>query len=210
MFRPNRIGSPYIHTGIGSVSTTLMTIAVNAVNTSSFSGNIINATAQADFGSNRLQYQNATNVTIPAYTRAHFGQQFAITPPISGDAVGIEISGSLILPGTDALALIPFLAKLATPASATLEGVNFLHIPTYFASTNWPLDGGTTDSGRALTYKEQLVIQGDTTYLSGTWAHGVAVYNWDAAGSNFTWFTAGFAIRQLNDQQNIGYRDTRR
>lgn len=202
MFRPNRIGTPVIHDDTGANNAAAFTSGAQNLNAPTNTINIINPTAQLDFGRNSMHWYAGVNYAIPVTSKAAFGQQFVISPPIDGDAVGLELLGSFStnLPA-DAL-MRPIFGRLLNAATATLQPVDFAGNPTGF--------GDASNNGaslRTVTYKEQFVISAASA--GGLFGHGVQIQTWSAATAIY-FFNCEFSIRQLNDQQNIAYRDTRR
>ncbi|TWW08257.1 hypothetical protein E3A20_26140 [Planctomyces bekefii] len=86
--------------------------------------------------------------------------------------------------------------------------VTMQDIPTHFGPTNIPTNWDEATTVTNITYKEQVVVQNPIT-TDAAYSHGFTLYN---AGPNCNIYQAlvTFSIRQLNDQQDIAYRDTRK
>lgn len=209
MFRPNRIGTPYIHQDIISADTTNFTLAQAALTTANYPFNAINGTPILDFGTTILHWTGTEAVT--ALNRFAFGQQFTITAPLNGDTVGLELhsffQGSINI----STIMIPFIAKVTTPL-ALLAGAVLASSPTMFGTSINAYSGQAAAVQQLRIprgYKEQVIVR-DTTRLFGTYCHGYIFEDNSAAGWNLIDMHWSAGVRQLNDQQAVGYRDTRR
>jgi len=205
MFRPNRIGTPTIHVTADGASTSSFAPATSAFTAAEINGNVINTTPLTDFGESAISW-NAAAATTAANVKFAILHQITVPPPIQGDVVGIEINASLIIRVPQDCMIIPVFCKLDAAGAGQLNGVNSTGEPTYH-STPSPAVAASTETTRSLTYKNQIIVR-DTAGLFGTYAHGFLLYMLTAL--NTTWFKMDASVRQLNDQQNIGYRDTLR
>ncbi|QXP08660.1 MAG: hypothetical protein [Arizlama microvirus] len=209
MFRPNRIGTPIIHTPTTNFSTADITLAQNTRATVGHPCNIMNAAAVADFGFTSLTW-NATEAVTANY-KFGIAQQFTVTEPISGDAVGIELNfnGAFLLPASTMVC--GFFGRLSAATAAVLANTATNENAHYFAAHQIQDPVDDTLIMTSFSYQEQLVLRDtDPTVLAGTYAHGIAIFDNSGAGWNFTQFHAAASVRQLNDQESVGYRDTRR
>lgn len=205
MFRANRIGHPVIHQQSNTTNTT-NTWAAGTLNTAAFSAaNVVNASPLLDFGQSRLHW-NATQ-SLAAATKYGITQQFTITQPLNGDTVGVELCGSIIVDASLNVLLIPFFARTTGAAATVLGVVNFLDQPTFFDCDKQNNDISTR-LAQTMFYKEELIIQASS--IGATYVHGFAIMNTTAGAIPITYMDVQFSERQLNDQQSIGYRDTRR
>lgn len=211
MFRPNRIGSPVIHNDAGIGDTTNWTVQEAIYDNAATPFNVINASPMGDFGRSGLIWNGTESIT--AVRKAHLVQQFTVTAPLNGNVVGVELSAQIYLPTLKAVTIIPVFFKMTAALGAILAGAaNSSDMPTYFGQSLAGDEGDSDVAIRHLSYKEQLIIQGDSpTDVSGVYAHGFGLFN-NSAGSAapLSGFFMSAAIRQLNDQQSVAYRDTLR
>jgi len=207
MFRPNRIGTPKIWQDNATASVTAFTMNTELLTSAIFGGNVINAAAQADFGRDAV-YWTAAARTIPLSAKWCIGQQFTVTQPISGDTVGLELNGGLLIHITGSTIIQPFVAKVATPAMAAQWDAFDVSGPTLLMQP-W---NDRSNLGNARTYRDQVVLNGSNSTIAGTYVHGFCISEsaTTPAAVTFTHLYAEFSVRQLNDQQDVSYRDTRR
>lgn len=208
MFRPNRIGTPYIlDNSLDDDDTSSYTVAEDAVSTAAFHANIINAAPLQDFGRTSLYWTGAAR-TLTASKRMAIAGQFTITPPLAGDVVGVELMGAIQFPCTGNISVQPFIAKAQSTAGAVLASVA-LYQPQLL-----PVDpiASQGQNLRNMSYRNQVIIRQPTLTLDGTYVHGFLITEAQTTPANitWTWFFAQYGIRQLNDQQDVGYRDTLR
>lgn len=207
MFRPNRIGTPYIHDSDGAASTADFTLSDELIASSLFPSNVINASPALDFQRSAISWVGTE--AVAALNRFCFGQQFTITQPLDGDTVGLELSGAIraLIPASASIR--PRLNKMTAAQAAIFASDQSADIPTYFAEPYNGLQGDDDLVHRAWFYKESIVVRGSSIVLPGTYLHGFEIEN-NGAGFNLTSFDIHCSVRQLNDQQSIGYRDTLR
>lgn len=210
MFRADRIGSPYIHQGTSNNSVAAFTLNVLGLTSNSWNGNVISSAPLLDFGRLALTW-NGTPVSLPAGNRCSFLMPFTITEPLNGDTVGVEMAAAITLNCNDNLALRPIFGKLVAAGGATLAQVTFADFPTRFGKTQTAPVGATgASSHRFYQYKDELIVQYPSGSVGGPYAHGVEVLNQSGAASSIAALQMSASVRQLNDQQTIGYRDTRK
>ncbi len=201
MFRGNRIGTPVsIPTTDNSVTTVWAPSAAGIADL--LKGNVINATPVLDFATSCIRVGVVTP-QIPAFSIISLVQQFTVTAPLQGNVVGVEVSGGGFFPDIGNNCTIWPVAYKIDTAATTLLGAVQGGASCIFGNNgpDHPANQHTTN------YKDQLLI--DTT-TGGTYAHGFAIYNTTNAAVAISYFRMNAFIRQLNDQQNIEYRDTRR
>lgn len=205
MFRPNRIGTPNIHqnTGVGSVAN--FTWTNRAINDSSYSFNVINASPLADFGYSNINW--AGTETITSGNRVGVGQQFTVTKPLAGNVVGIELTGHITLTFPGNSLIVPMFGKVTAAAGALWDPVTVSDQPCQLDVALMPVPGATTGQYRNGYYKTQVITEVDE---GATYVHGFQLLNFAGAGYDVSWISAGFGVRQLNDQQDVNYRDTLR
>jgi len=205
MFRPNRIGTPYIMDVGGVDNTSAFTISTQANSSAFYAGNVINAIPVGDYGRSHLHWAGAAR-TLPASNKWCIGQQFTVTPPIGGDVVGVEVSGSINIPLTSNTGIMAFLGKLTEASSGVLDDF------ATAAPMLMPITNGGVSGLRTPSYKEQVIIRDVADGVGGTYVHGFVFLEGATtpAAQTFAWFDGFCSIRQLNDQQDIGYRDTLR
>lgn len=200
MFRGNRIGTPHINTTVFTSSTAAITPNNGAI-VQPLRGNVINPTPLADFGQTSVKWTGA--FTMPLNEGAALLQQFAISLPPNGDTVGVEIGGSIIIRATNNPLLVPVATKLQA-ASGTLFGA--VTANTDAESTLEPTIHRSGDIHHC-QYQTQIIFN-KGAFLAGTYAHGIKIQA--STASVVSDFTIECYVRQLNDQQTINYRDTRR
>lgn len=209
MFRPNRIGTPNLHTGLYDTSTADWAPSQAArTSLAAFGANVINAVPQADFGKNCLAWTGAASEVITANYKFSLVQQFTVTPPLAGDVVGIEIIAHLKILCPASATIRGTYGKTSAAAGAILAAVSFDDIPTQFDANDFPSYSDDTIVMRDAYYLTQVIQQYSTN--SGTFLHGFEIIDNSGANFNLDHFTMNAAVRQLNDQQDIGYRDTLR
>lgn len=207
MFRADRIGTPVLHqanTPVTSVANPAL--QANSVNLNVVNGHQVNAVNVLDFGVTNLQWVPATAPTLADGQQVFMGQVVTLTPPIAGDAFGFELIGGIRLRSDASLAIVPIFVSLSTITGTLLGQISSL---TPYAQIAEGLQPGTAASAnRNHFYKTQVV---HNTPSSGiVIAHGFLIQNASGAGRVLTSMTLDFGVRQLNDQQSISYRDTRR
>lgn len=211
MFRVNRIGTPTILSGNFLASSATGWMNADAITTGLWGGSVINAAPVGDFAYNFLHWANGVGEPIPASSRFIIGQQFNIEQPINGDVAGVELNGTLELPAlasTGIQIIAPIFYRAVAAAGAVLGAVESLSSPVYL---DMQPAGFTLGGYGERTYKTQVIANtNESLPVEGTYVHGFQVANLTAAPVNLTWFNAGYSVRQLNDQQQIGYRDTLR
>lgn len=207
MFRPNRVGTPYIFSETSNVVTADYTpVESDPTGNSAYTGNAINATPLLDFGQTSLYIARAE--TYAAARRSGFIHQFTISQPLAGDVAGLELIGHIttLIPG-DAC-ITPFFGK-RNGTAALLGSVSFGNGSAIQIGPSSPaIPGNTTAAVRSLSFQAQVIVR-DTTLAFGDFGAGFFI-NTGATPWSFTWAHISASIRQLNDQENIGYRDTLR
>jgi len=205
MFRPNRIGTPIQYQTINSPTSSDFTLSVSLNTANTYPANVINAAPHLDFGTDNVHFSGTE--ALAAASKCALVQQFTITPPVNGDTVGVEVSGSLLIATSVPVIIRPIFAKMVTALSGLLTGTAGTNSPVSFGSMD-----GISDAGDSvlqnIEYRQNIIVR-DTTLAFGTYCHGFQILNNGVLG-NITYFYVNGGIRQLNDQQNIGYRDTRR
>lgn len=206
MFRPNRIGTPHFHqeTGIGSAAN--FTWALRNFNDSSWGGNVVNGTPLLDFGFTSVNW-SGTEQIVNAQRTGLF-HNIVVTRPLNGDAVGIEIVGSLVIRLPSSSLVVPMIGKPNAAPVNNFDQFTFANQPVHFAPQRMESAVGTDMIIRHFAYKEQIVHQ--EADPSGSYCHGFQIFNTTGANYDVTWFSACFGVRQLNDQQIVGYRDSLR
>lgn len=207
MFRPNRIGTPHI--AQLSLTTSTQDWTPNVINRFAPNTivNVINTVAIQDFGSTLLEWDGAAAEAIAANGRFLLGHQIVITQPVEGDTVGLELMATLNGSFPASASFEPFFIQLTSnPAllgQATTGGQFFPLGPTQIHDV-----GDDTVCLTGHHYKTQVIFNNPTP--AGVYAHGFAIADNSGAGYNLEYFRMNAAVRQLNDQQNVNYRDTRR
>lgn len=199
MFRPNRIGTPVIHTDDYNTAAGAFTPVG-----SSFASNAMNALPVGDFGRSALLW-NGTPIAAPSVWG--LAQQFTVQAPLNGDTVGFELNFALEGEFPANAQFVPFVFQATSAAGGTLQplaayqGVTLLEP----AVNGQPL-ASTGTIYRHTGYQTQVIQKRQLP--AGTYGHGLRVFG---NGSwNIGYFFAVASIRQLNDQQFVGYRDTLR
>jgi len=207
MFRPNRIGTPYIYTFDETASTLDFAVAENALLATTWRAHVINAAALSDFGRTALNWRGSESLT--AGNHMHLAQQFSITEPLAGDAVGIEVVGSIMMTVPDNVIIRPFFARLNEAGSTVLETETIADNPTFLGNDYQRNDGSGASTYASCSYKTQVIVRASAG-VAGVYCHGFQINNIDDANFNFSAFNIVCGMRQLNDQEDIGYRDSRR
>lgn len=208
MFRPNRIGTPVIHNSLTGNNTNF-TLQTGPITGATNPFNAVNAAPSLDFGYSAIHF--AGTEALPAGHKCVLGQQFTITAPIDGDARGVEVNGSIFLQHSATCFIRPIFMKLTAAVSGVLSGAaSSADLGTGLGGITVPPEGSTADA-KAMTYRDNVVVRQDTlANLPGTYLHGFQIYNTSASSLNITAFQIALSMRQLNDQQDIEYIDTRR
>lgn len=207
MFRPNRVGTPYIFAKPAVINTNAVSMYVaDPTGNASYRFNAINAANVLDFAYSNIYTTGAG--AIAANQRGGFAQCITIPPPLAGDVVGLELNGFFTGPAPGDMSITPVFGP--TGSSPTILG------PVEAANGDIVVIGeslvaipaATTVSTRSLRYTAQVIVR-DTTRLFGNYLHGFALTAGPTAWAK-TWAHIGCSVRQLNDQQLVGYRDTLR
>lgn len=208
MFRPNRIGTPVIHdTGAGG-SAAVWVPATAAFSSGNFSQvNVITAAPVLEFGRTSFGWFGAAPVAIPAGHFFSLVQQFTVTKPLKGNISGVEINAAIVAALPASAAIVPVLVKCA--ATGTLGNSGVTGHPTYHSEPPEHVLTDDTICVRTRTYRTQFILS-DATDPSGVYGHGFTIFDNSGAGYNFQYFIMQASVRQLNDQQTKGYRDTRK
>jgi len=204
MFRPNRIGTPIIHENGITVSTLDITPQMTAISLPALEANVINSAPLGEFGYTALTWSKPTTFSIPAGDRCAFGQQFTINEPQSGDVSGVELNFAIDSPFPSQLVLTPFFCRIATAGTTLLDNV-VADGPQTRLSNNTAVNN--VEAVRA--YQTQVIVRRSPN-LQGTYLHGYYISNPQAVAVALQHFHFQASVRQLNDQQTIGYRDTLR
>jgi len=210
MFRPNRIGNPNIYADDTLTNTSNFTISSNALIDDDVPFNVINATPGLDFTRSAFTWSHA-GVAITAAHKFAFGQQFTVTAPLQGNVRGVEVQAGLIIRCPSSVTAVPFLSRLHQGAAGAFLGGSVTNNDPVILGDAYVGEYGKDDlRNLALHYKTECVISGTATTLPGTYIHGFLFYQTAAAGFTLTSMRGSYAVRQLNDQENISYADTRR
>lgn len=208
MFRANRIGTPWIHNDDAQTSTAdwTPTTVSNILNING--GNVINAAPVTDFGRNALSW--AGSEVFAANLKWVLGQQFNISEPLEGNTVGVELMGSLALQAPASATLLPVFFEVTAAGGFTFAPVTRANAVTPVGAPQLGVIGTHTLVERVHSYRDQLIYKGTENAVAGTFYHGLCVIDNGSAGYTMTALQAQFAVRQLVDQPDTGYRDTRR
>jgi len=215
MFRPNRIGTPTFHSSAKTTSTADLDLAQEALTGTTFPFTVINATPVADVGRSTLLWTGAAAEAVTGARRFMLVQQFTVTEPLNGDAVGVELNASIVGPIPQCAWWEPVLFKM-TAALGTIgasgnaaDTPQTLHGPAIlYSSGQLPTVETLTWQQRA--YRDQVVYLGAAGSIAGTYAHGFRCWGIGPTNWSLTTFHMTASVRQLNDQQSVGYRDTLR
>jgi len=205
MFRANRIGTPWIAQNNLTSVTGAVTFNGDPLGDDLWRFSALNVVPAGDFGQVHVRYNGAATA-VAASVRVCWAHLFSVEEPLNGDAVGVELMSSIWLPAATSVSLLPFLVKCDTLPTTIFDTVETQDNPVFLDSPYQPFLGGSTTLVARGQYKTQAVVQGSP--VAGVWAHGWAA--WGTAVWNPNTFRVNAAVRQLNDQTNVGYRDTRR
>jgi len=207
MFKPNRVGTPVIHTITGVDNNAAFTLQLNGNSVMAQPFNVINAAPVLDFGRSQINWTAAARVQTNS-NKSAFVQQFTVTQPVAGDTVGVELNGSLFITAPNDIIIQPAIMRI--PAQGAIwAGTTANDVPTPIAPPVEILDNvaARTNTIRAAQYQSKVIIQ--DAAVGGSYAHGFIIYN-AGVDFNITGLKMIASVRQLNDQQGIGYRDTLR
>ena len=147
---------------------------------------------------------------VPANKRMGLYLQFQITEPLAGDVVGVEATFSYGTGLTPGIAICPVFFRAHNAAVALMGNIYSSDFPMYGRSQDWQ-PTSSPYQWVSIAGREQYVVgHAPVALLPGTYCHGITV--WNTTGADYTLYNqkAYFGIRQLNDQQGVGYRDTLR
>lgn len=207
MFRPNRIGTPLFHTDTQTTSSAALTFGTQAITSTTLPLTPINGIPVGDFGQTKYIY-TGTPTLIPALQKITIVQQFQIQQPLDGDAAGVEVNGGFYIALDKTCAIVPFVVQLTNAPTATLVSGTTTDYPTFFGTPIQPVEATAATRFVSLTYREQIVIRNANGIVGGNYAHGIMITC--ATAHTPGTFQAQLSVRQLNDQLNVGYRDTLR
>lgn len=209
MFRPNRIGTPIIHQSSTTTSSSATKPVVTSGSAQLLNGNVINAASAGTFQRSQLSWTPSAAPSILVGERVAIGQQFTITAPIAGNALGIELEGAVCAIQPNINLIQPFVCKITAAIGSLLGAYTALDSPTWLAQGINPTTVGNDPVWKNCWYKENLIFQ-DPTTVEGTYVHGFAF--WPNASAAYNWYGGhyNFAVRQNMDQAGIEYTDTRR
>lgn len=214
MFKPNRVGTPNFWT---LRDATVKTDAPVNFAESNFvaqdaTGNCINATPLSDYGTANLMY-DIIGETVAANQKIMILAQFEVTPPQQGTIVGVELQGSMVMATVGAVRMAPIFAQAQPDQVLTgvLDTIDLTYIPMLLSNEAGHLEVGALDT-KIRHFKTQVVMEyADPSGPSiGPYVFGWAFYNATGGAVPIYGFETHLSIRQLNDQQFIGYRDTLR
>lgn len=211
MFRPNRIGTPVIYESDATVTPATTAPNMSTFATPEYLGNIVNATVRGDFGQHALQWIPSAPQTLTANRKWWIGFQFTVTEPLQGDVTGVECNGAIAIRSvyTDTT-VIPFIGRLTAPGITTLATGTVNH-PQFLNNPNVASKeiAGVVAKDLSHSFQQQVIIKRTANVtLAGTYVLGHIF--WMETGGTFTRIDTQYSVRQLNDQQTIGYRDTLR
>lgn len=207
MFRPNRIGTPVIHTSTANDNADNYTEGEALWTAVGQPFNVINASPVLDFGRSQLNWNGTKN--FAALTETALVQQVTVTEPLAGDTVGLELNGSITFLGNQNSVLRPVFFKMSAALGTVLANGSSADAVTQIGPALMP-DRTAGGSLRSHWYKETIIFRGTAGSIGGTYAHGFAILDNSNAAWTMNWFDMMASVRQLNDQQSIGYRDTLR
>jgi len=212
MFRPNRIGTPNLTGAWRENADDLLTTAVHtAADPAEFV--VVNAIPWMDYGSDTVMFTGNTTA-LPAGELSGIGQQFNIPTPIAGDAVGVELIGTAYgwVSTNLSFGLLPYACQLVAPGEAEGDVVVSNQLKDAFLAdiSAQQIAGGASGVLRVVNWKTQIIFDNLNGPLTGTFLHGVRVHNVGSVATAIEDIWCTLSVRQLNDQQDIGYRDTRR
>lgn len=208
MFKPNRVGTPRLLQPSNGQATGNVTVGSQLYNISGIVGNVINGTPVGEFGFSALSWNNGA-YNIPATSAAAILQQFSVTQPLEGDAVGLELNAGCQIYTDQNVTIQPVCARLETAGVGVLAVVTSnTRQPVYLDD---PYNGQISVANpgfHGLTYKEQVVYRGSD--IGGTFAHGFLMINNTAAPMSLGALHMNASVRQLMSQTTVGYNDTLR
>lgn len=222
MFKPNRVGTPNIFdpNDQGTITDAVL-FEESDFMVENAPVNIINVSPLSNFGSAALLW-NGTNDAITTQKRIMIGAQFVIQPPNLNlqNVVGLELISTITIAADNAGRLTPYLARMEDDPTPLTDPLQVMNIDT----NCWPYNlanqsGGFTSnvfshgaviSALSLSCISQVVVRDDSKQFQNIFSFGWSIYNQGASNINLAAFEMTAAIRQLNDQEFIQYRDTLR
>lgn len=211
MFKPNRVGTPIIHQSQVTNSTADFTLQQATISNNNNPFNVVNATPVKDFGYTNLTW-NGTEA-LNANNKCSLVQQISVVLPEGGDVRGLELNASLKFVGKASTLIIPVFFRLTAAESSLFGGQSSSYDqPTPFAPdfASYQDVAGTSAAWHFVTYKRPLIVRNDRSVLPGTYAHGFQIFSADGTAISLTGLQMVASVRQLNDQQGVGYADTLR
>ena len=208
MFRPNRIGTPNIHSLDDTRSSVSWSVNTFTLANQSWGCNVINATPVTDFGRSALTWDGTTAAAVANGLVVAIGQQFTITTPIQGDTTGIELNGAIEIQAPENTPLVPIFGRLVSAGGSVLAGPSGADTFTIIEEPSIRPVAGTVATQLFHRYQTQLIMR--ATDPAGTYFHGFRMVNQSGAAWTPTRLRMQCSVRQLNDQQTIRYRDTLR
>lgn len=207
MFRPNRIGQPFVLSEGATLSTVDWT--PNTANwwANDYGANVINASAGLTLSRSALMWNGAAEA-IAADKVWALVHQFTVSRPLNGDTVGIEVAASIAIQIPKHVWVTPLFVKLSSPGSSLLEGVLMNRYPTLFPGGFEGQTAGAAD-GVTVSFKDTIISNANSTGNPGG-TYGCGFLFRGGATYNIGGFLMQASNRQLNDQQSVGYQDTRR
>ena len=210
MFRPNRIGTPNIHTLDDTRSVAAWAPNATILTDQTWLCNVINASPVADFGRSALTWNGAPSAAIANNTLIALGQQLTITEPQAGDTVGLELNGAMLIDLPESIPAIPIFGRLIAASGSVFGGPSGADTFTIIGQADKGPIAVATQSHRSFRYQTQLIMSNSGGLVAGTYFHGLQFINTSGGAWTPTRLRCQFSVRQLNDQQSIGYRDTLR
>lgn len=175
---------------------------------SSYVANVINASPVLDFGVTNFAWDGAAAEAITAGHRWGIAQQFTVTRPVNGNVRGVELMAQILGEFPASATFEPFLMKLTNAPASVMSQANGNNNPSPLGEPKIHAIGDDTLGLIGHHYQTQAILA--ETDPSGVWVHGFMIADNSGAGYNCNFFRMYAAVRQLNDQENIEYADTRR
>jgi len=208
MFKPNRIGTPVIHTFDLTENTGPWTPNEKTYDALP-GGNVINAVPDGEFGRKELRWAGAAAIPIAASRKICLLHQFTVSTPEEGDAVGVELNASIM--GNFELSMIftPIFMRISA-GNTLLASVSPTNGVTYIEK---PIQVSAAANGEVYIgaqYRQQVLIRATRETIAGTYAHGFQISDISNTTWDMKYFDMSASVRQLMSQQGVGYMDTLR
>jgi len=171
-----------------------------------WNGHAINAAPVLDLGVSSIRYEPVVPTTFNDNNTVVFGQQFTVTEPQVGNIVGVELNAGIRILAPTKVEIVPIMYRITAAAGAAMGNITGATFPQQIAPG--VVNQSAATEFMTAHYTTQAIIL--AAPVAGTYVHGFGVINNSGAAMTVSFMSMHASVRQLNDQQNQEYRDTRR